>query len=98
MASSLTDFEIRKALSLSAIHKMKTIWSIKMENSLKKEPSKLQSNPYYYMLANAGQSTPQCVSKYMVVIPSYLEWPQIYQGKIRSPIHNCTGEFQRSLR
>ena len=27
---------------------------------------------YYYMVANAGQSTPQYVSKYMVVIPGYL--------------------------
>ena len=35
MASSQKDFEIRKYLSWSEIHKMKTIWSYKMENSLK---------------------------------------------------------------
>ena len=35
MASSRKDFEIRKALSWSAIHKMKSIWNSKMENSLK---------------------------------------------------------------
>ena len=42
------------------------------------------------MVAHAGQSTPQCVSKSMVVILGYLEWPQIYHRKVRSPIHNCT--------
>ena len=42
------------------------------------------------MVANAGQSTPQYVSKYMVGIPGYLEYPQLYHGKIRSPIRNCT--------
>ena len=35
MASSQKYFEIRKALSWSAIHKMNTIWSSKIENSLK---------------------------------------------------------------
>ena len=35
MASSQNDFEIRKVLSWSAIHKMKSIWNSKMENSLK---------------------------------------------------------------
>ena len=35
MANSQKDFEIRKALSWSAIHRMKTIWSSKMKNSLK---------------------------------------------------------------
>ena len=35
MASSKKDFEIRKALSWSAIHNMKTFWSPKMENSMK---------------------------------------------------------------
>ena len=35
MANSQKYFEIRKALSWSAIHKMKSIWNSKMENSLK---------------------------------------------------------------
>ena len=35
MASSQKDFEIRKALSWIVIHKMKSIWNPKMENSLK---------------------------------------------------------------
>ena len=35
MARSQKYFEIRKALSWSAIHKMKIIWSSKMVNSLK---------------------------------------------------------------
>ena len=35
MASSQNNFEIRKALSWSAIHKMKSIWNSNMENSLK---------------------------------------------------------------
>ena len=35
MASSQNDFEIRKALSWSARHKMKSMWNSKMENSLK---------------------------------------------------------------
>ena len=34
MASSRKDFEIRKALSLLAIHKMKLIWNSKKKNSL----------------------------------------------------------------
>ena len=50
------------------------------------------------MVANAGQSTPQCVRTSMVIIPGYLDWPQIYHGNIRSPLHNCTLECQRSLR
>ena len=47
------------------------------------------------MVANAGQLTPKFLSKSMVVIPGYLEWPQIYYGKIRSLIYNCTGECRR---
>ena len=35
MASSQKDFEIRKALYYSEIHKMESIWNFKMENSLK---------------------------------------------------------------
>ena len=63
-----------------------------MENSLKIRNFKAKSNLYYYMVANAGHSTPQCVRKSMVIIQGYLEWPHIYHGKIRSLIHNCTGE------
>ena len=38
-----------------------------MKNSLKIRTFKPQMNLYYYMVANAGQSTPQCVSKLMVL-------------------------------
>ena len=37
--------------------------------------------------ANAGQSTPQCVIKLVVVITGYLKWPQIYHVYTSSPIH-----------
>ena len=44
------------------------------------------------MITNAVQSTTQCVSTLMVIIPGYLEWSHIDHGKISSPIHNCTGD------
>ena len=64
-----------------------------MENSLKIRTFKATIEP---ILANAGQSTPQCVSKFMVdVMPGYLKWPQIYHGNIRSPIYNYTWEMPK---
>ena len=47
------------------------------------------------MVANTGQLTQQYVSKSMVVIPGYLEWPQIYHGQIMSPIHNWNAKYLR---
>ena len=53
---------------------MKTIWSSKIENSLKIRTFNTTIEPILlYAIANAGQSTPQCVIKYIVVIPGYLE-------------------------
>ena len=63
MASSQTDFEIRKALSCSEIHKMKSIWNFKIENSLKIITFKATIELYYYMIANVRQSIQQCVNK-----------------------------------
>ena len=69
-----------------------------MENSLKIRTFKQQSNLYYYIVANARQSTPQYVSKSMVFIPGTLEWAYIYHVNTRLLIYNYTGECQISLR
>ena len=58
-----------------------------MKNSLKIRNCKQQSYLYYYIVANAGQSTTQYASKLKVIITDYLEWPKIYPGKIRLLIH-----------
>ena len=98
MASSQQYFEIRKALSWSAIHKMKTIWCSKMENSLKIRTFKATIEPILLYGSECWTIDSTIRKQIDVVIPGYLELPQIYHGKIRSLIYNCTGECQRSLR
>ena len=48
MSNSQKDFEIHKALSWSAIHKIKSIWNSKMENSLKIRTFKATIEPILY--------------------------------------------------
>ena len=48
------------------------------------------------MLANAGQLTPQCISKSMVVIQGYLKWQEMVT--FSDSLLYYTGECQISLR
>ena len=56
---------------------------LKMENSLKIRTFKATIEPILVYGSEFGYSTPQCIRKSIVVIPGYLEWPQIYHGNIR---------------
>ena len=98
MASSQSDFKIGKDLSWSAIHKMKSIWNSKMENSLKIRTFKATIEPillYGSDLFTIDSTIRMQIDSYYT---GYLEWPQIYYGKIISTIHNCTRECQIYMR
>ena len=56
MASSLKDFEVRKAIAWKACHKLKLIWKSTITGSLKYGYSEPQSKQSYYMAVKHGQS------------------------------------------
>ena len=57
MKSSDIYFEIRKALAWSACHKMKRIWSTKLQRKIKERLFTLQLSPYCCTEAKPGLST-----------------------------------------
>ena len=104
MASPEKYFEIRKTLPLVAIHNIKSIWNTTMENNMKIltfianiEPILLYGSECWTIEFTMPEYIDGCYTR-LLRMETNISWKQIYHGKIRSLIHNCTVEYLGSQR